>query len=78
MSVPGGTEKITGLWFVRGGSIPRLTYVKVFSKRTIKDYIEITPISNISPPPVILNFTGSILSFHTMSYLQKNWNLVSF
>ena len=26
-SVPGGTEKIAGLWFARRGSVPRLTYV---------------------------------------------------
>ena len=24
-SVPGGTEKIAGLWLARGGSVPRLT-----------------------------------------------------
>ena len=23
--MPGGTEKIAGLWFARGGSVPRLT-----------------------------------------------------
>ena len=31
-SVPGGTEKIAGLWFAKGGSLPRLTLCYYFDR----------------------------------------------